>query len=170
MGKSPVRFALEGGVAAGKSSLLRYIQLLRPEWNCVQEPVETWRNYHGRNYLDEFYDNRSREACIRLQEVIIQSYIDLHLDSQHSGSIQLFERSAFSAVNVFSRAAEYLNEDDRKDLVRLYNENAGILRMDNFIYLRTPPEICYERKIKRDHINPLDPNGQVLTPQYAQVM
>lgn len=44
-------YLIEGNIGAGKSTFLNRLKALNLNITIVQEPVQTWTNYLGHNYL-----------------------------------------------------------------------------------------------------------------------
>ena len=53
----------EGNIAAGKTSLMKYIGINYPNRvEVVYEPVDRWRNLSGHNLLENFYQDPARNS------------------------------------------------------------------------------------------------------------
>ncbi|XP_055328534.1 deoxycytidine kinase-like [Paramacrobiotus metropolitanus] len=173
------RFALEGGIGAGKTSLLHRIRELRPIWSIHEEPIERWGCWgpDGIDYLKQFYDNKFDSKNSReLQKVVIDSYAELY-GSEPPGEIHIYERSPVSAAHIFSVVNSKMGYTSARDLQIIQDHcDAGIRsghlkKMDAMIYLRTPPEICRKRRLARcalsaDGGDGLDENANVLDLEY----
>ena len=61
MSAAAARIIVEGGIGVGKSTALKHVSLLKPDWAVVQEPVEkfevgTLASGARKYFLKEFYD------------------------------------------------------------------------------------------------------------------
>ena len=60
---NPIFISLEGGISAGKTTLLSHIKTRFPQFNIVDEPVDSWLSLTDSNntsLLSLFYNNKSR--------------------------------------------------------------------------------------------------------------
>lgn len=149
-------FIVEGNIGAGKSTfikmLVRYLNI-----QVVLEPHEQWQNIgeKGDNLLDLFYRDPKRWAYSFQTYAFGSRIMAYHANtSMHVYSVQVLERSVFSdrycfAYNCYELG--YMNELEWQ----LYQTWFGwmidshVEMPDGFIYLKTDPEICYQRLIKR---------------------
>ncbi|OWA49881.1 hypothetical protein BV898_14417 [Hypsibius exemplaris] len=168
---TPLRFVLEGGVGCGKSTLIQQLQQhsSTSHWQCFLEPLLRWKDFNGIDYLDRFYKSpKAPGFCKDLQSVVLHSYKEL-MERTVTGPVQLYERSAYSAMEIFCPAnfdKEFLNVDDMSSLEKQYRKDIIPLgEFHGWIYLRTTPQLCYERMKQRGY-----PNDGLLDLEYAQVV
>lgn len=172
-------FSIEGNISSGKSSLITFISPLLEKKNIhlLQEPIDKWRNCNGFNLLDVFYSNPSR-YCYMFQSYALISrmmYLDnneknindkqntddkKNIDNNQntngspSKNIKLIERSILSdkcfADNCYENGM--MNEYEYQAYLIWYNYliEKFEYKPKGIIYLRTSPEICYERMKKRN--------------------
>lgn len=148
----PFTVAVEGNIGCGKTTFLNYFN--RHANICVlSEPVELWRNCRGHNLLGHMYNNPKEWSFT------FQSYVQLTMVKNHMKStncpVKLMERSIYSARYCF---VEKLHHDGflSKASANVIDEwfqwltkNAPIY-VDLIIYLRSTPEIVYDRMVKRN--------------------
>ena len=63
--KRPFTISIEGNIAAGKSTLLDYLDS-NPEITVLKEPVHRWRNVARYNLLERMYNDPIRHAHLSL--------------------------------------------------------------------------------------------------------
>lgn len=161
------RIAVEGNIATGKSTFIRFLEQHSPSYHVVSEPLTKWQNVssnsevtsgsqaQGGNLLDLFYKEPSRWAYT------FQSYACLsRLRAQTlppppsllSGRdpVQFFERSVFSdkfcfALNCYEMG---LISDVEWNIYcdwHAFLLDALNIQLDGFIYLRAEPHVCMSR-------------------------
>ncbi|KAJ3663957.1 hypothetical protein Zmor_008170 [Zophobas morio] len=148
----PCTIAVEGNIGSGKSTFLRHIEKLG-NVTVFSEPLEKWRNCQGHNLLDLLYQDPQRYSFT------FQSYVQLTLLQAHtqkcSTKFRFLERSIFSARYCFVEklrrdgimaSPEYSVIDEWFKWIK-QEQAVGV---DLFVYLRTDPEVVYERILKRD--------------------
>ena len=99
---------IEGNIGAGKSTLLKRLAEEMPSWQCILEPLDTWRSLvdsDGINVLDWFYKDPTKYAY------------------------------AFQSFAFFSRVMLLKQIDPAKDIDGIHPVNAGLLRLgyDGFL-------------------------------------
>lgn len=133
---------IEGNIGAGKSTMLKFLQE-KLDCNTSQEPVDEWQNI---GMLEKFYKNISRWSfTFQMNCFISRAQKVDHLPE----GINIIERSIMSdkifAVNCYN------NGDMLKTEFDIYNRWSDWLRekickeVKNVIYLRSTPEVSYER-------------------------
>ncbi len=60
--KRKLKISIEGIIGCGKSRLMDYLAKEK-DVQLIQEPVEEWKNWHGKNILKEFY-NKPKEYVL----------------------------------------------------------------------------------------------------------
>lgn len=149
-------FILEGNIGAGKSTFLRIIK----EYLNVQivyEPLEQWQKIGGteENLLEKFYADTPRwaytfQTCAFVTRIMTQQE---HL-KRNVLPAQVLERSVFSDRYCFAKNAHELGfmTDLEWQLYQewfswfIYNYTT---KPTAFFYMRTDPEVCYQRLQKR---------------------
>ncbi|XP_050311528.1 deoxynucleoside kinase-like [Anthonomus grandis grandis] len=150
----PFRVSIEGNIGAGKSTLIRYFQGMEGI-ETYAEPIDWWRNVDGHNLLELLYTD------IHQWLKVFQSYVQFtRLSIQttppknSSTTVQMFERSVQNNRFCFMEQAYangYLHSADYAVLDQWYRwirANVDI-SLDLIVYLRSSPDVVYERVKKR---------------------
>ncbi|KAK9888150.1 hypothetical protein WA026_000419 [Henosepilachna vigintioctopunctata] len=151
----PFRVAIEGNIGAGKSTCIDYFKRF-PSVETYGEPIDWWRNVDGDNLLELLYTDIDKWISV------FQSYVQLtRLKVQTSKpqnqntTVQIFERSIQNNRFCFLEHAYRkgsLNSADYAVLDQWYRwirSNVDI-NLDLIVYLRTSPEVVYERVKSRN--------------------
>ncbi|KAJ8986168.1 hypothetical protein NQ317_005642 [Molorchus minor] len=146
----PFRVSIEGNIGAGKSTLVKYFENM-PNIETYPEPIEWWRNLNGYNLLDLMYSDKPRWLKV------FQSYVQftrLRIQTSKpkspSVTVQMFERSLQNNRFCFLELAYRsgcLHEADYSVIDAWYRwirANVDI-NLDLIVYLRSTPEVVYER-------------------------
>lgn len=142
----PFTVFVEGNIGSGKNTFLNYFA--NADVHLLSEPVEMWRNVQGHNLLGLMYDNPSRWA------LAFQTYAQLTLVDHHTRAsphpVKMMERSIYSARYCFVEnlakeglmpASEYVVLDEWFKWITSHCDTGG----DLIVYLRTDPEVVFER-------------------------
>ena len=141
--------SIEGNIGCGKEAVLR--QLERDGFSVALEPVDQWTSANGVNLLhlgvtqpDLYRHHLNTWVLLTLHNR------DRNLDS----GLHVVERSLFSNRYVFARVLE--PNPDTKPTIEAFIEDhlfqqflGSYPKVDLFIYLCVPPEVCAERIKKR---------------------
>ncbi|XP_033217452.1 deoxynucleoside kinase-like isoform X2 [Belonocnema kinseyi] len=146
LGNRPYTVCIEGNIGSGKTTFLSHFKKCE-NTIVIEEPVELWRDVSGTNLLELMYKDPSRYACT------FQSYVQLTMLQLHtretSHPYKVMERSIYSVrcfienmkrMNVLQNVEAYLLE-------KWYDwalENTKV-QADLIVYLRTTPEVVYQR-------------------------
>lgn len=147
----PFTVFIEGNIGSGKTTFLNHFQKFN-EVCLMTEPVDLWRNCGGVNLLELLYKEPYRWA------MPFQSYVTLTMLNTHTFKtnkpVKLMERSLFSARYCFVEnmlRTEALHQgmyNILQDWYEYFRNNVHI-QADLIVYLRTTPEVVYERMKKR---------------------
>jgi len=156
MTQTAPHFIVEGNIGAGKSTFLR---LMHTELgiDVIYEPTDKWqRKDKEGNLLDLFYKDTPRWAYTFQSYAFIsriQSQIE-HESTVTSTAPQIYERSVYCDRYCFAKNCFELGFMSALEW-SIYKEWFGWLvqaytkKPSGFIYLRTTPEVCYQRIQKR---------------------
>lgn len=143
-------FVLEGNIGAGKSTFLKILgKYLNAQ--LVFEPHNDWQHVGGENLLDKFYTDAPRWAYTFQSYAFISRIKEQEKFAKiNNFHFQILERSVYSDRYCFAKNCFELGLMTALEW-QLYHEWFGWLvttytsQPTAFIYLRTDPEICFER-------------------------
>jgi deoxyadenosine/deoxycytidine kinase len=151
--KSPektFRIIVEGNIASGKSFFLQQF-INKDNYAVYNEPIEEWQNCNGKNFLKLVYSD-PKQWAFAFQSLVQLTMVKRHLASTEK-QFKLMERSIFSARKCFIEN-QYNNGNINNACLAVldewYNWYKTDCEIDLIIYLRTNPEVAYERALKRN--------------------
>ena len=146
----PFTVIVEGNIGSGKSTFLDHYRNLS-DFAVFQEPVDKWRDLDGHNLLELMYTDPSRHSYT------FQSFVQLTMAQLHAAKtnkrIKMIERSLWSARYVFAEnllLSKNMATSEFEVLKAWFEFLRGCpkevdLSVDLVIYLRTSPEVAYQR-------------------------
>ena len=146
-----MRICVEGNIGSGKTTLL---DMLANKGITVRpEPVSSWGNL-----LKLYYDDPVQwSLCFNLK--VLHSF-------QHipEGDVVVVERSPGTCRHVFGQLG-YNDQHMTAGAWEIFKEYANLLSWDPeaYVYIHTPPEVCYERMQQRNR-----PGEESVTLEYLQ--
>jgi len=137
---------IDGNIVAGKTSILNY---LHSNYNIYVdlEPIDKWKPF-----LDNVYNNKKNYFNFQIRVWLDRSWIQ---EKDGNPNI-IMERSPFFINNTFNK---YINENnlitnqEHNIITELYKKSNIIWKSNYFIYIRSCPEKCLERILKRNRDN-----------------
>lgn len=139
-----MKIAIEANIGCGKTTLLNAIGNNHPHIPIFLEPVDTdWKEG-----LDMFYQDNERWG-FAFNLTVLKTYHEF-AKKDLSNSISLYERSPLSCYNVFSKLqyeAGKMTQYEQQLFDYIYKSMSWI--PDVVIYIQTPPEVCFDRMVKR---------------------
>jgi deoxyadenosine/deoxycytidine kinase len=151
-------FSVDGNIGSGKSTLLTDLKKKITnieKWNIVylEEPVDTWNtvvDISGKTILEKYYSDPVKYSfSFQMMAYITRlSCIRKALKEAPDYSIIITERCLHTDYNIF---AKMLYESGKMDFIeytiycKWFYEFIDSAEITGFIYLRTPPDICYSR-------------------------
>lgn len=120
------KIVIDGNIGAGKTTQIT--KLLEQGFRVQTEPIHLWP-------LDLFYSNPERWAFL-FQMIILKTLIP------QTSEKCVYERCPLSSLNVFWEILDKHPIEDKT--YREFYKDYG-WSPDIYIYIMTPPEICYER-------------------------
>ncbi|EFN80204.1 deoxynucleoside kinase isoform X2 [Harpegnathos saltator] len=148
--KRPFTVCIEGNIGSGKTTFLSYFKKF-DNVTVLEEPVELWRDVSGTNLLELMYKDPTRYAYL------FQSYVQLTMLQLHTcmtpSPFKIMERSVYSAMCFVEnlKRNNLLSNTEVSILEEWYNWSmkSAKIETDLIVYLKTTPEIVYERMKKR---------------------
>ncbi|XP_017883093.1 deoxynucleoside kinase isoform X2 [Ceratina calcarata] len=146
----PFTVCVEGNIGSGKTTFLTHFKQF-DNTTVLQEPVELWRDVAGTNLLELMYKDPMRYSFL------FQSYVQLTMLQLHTFKspmpYKIMERSVFSARCFIEnmKRTKLLRDVEVVVLEDWYEwciQNAKI-ETDLIVYLRTTPEVVYQRMKER---------------------
>jgi deoxyadenosine/deoxycytidine kinase len=132
---------IDGNIGCCKTSILNYFHKNYKTAIDI-EPIESWTEY-----LKSMYD--SNNSTYNFQ---IKVWIDRCWIQEKSNVIVLMERSPYFIKNVFVEKAfedKTINKDEYNNIHKLHKTTDELWQPNAYIYLRSDPEMCYNRIKKR---------------------
>ncbi|XP_068632138.1 deoxynucleoside kinase-like [Battus philenor] len=152
--KRPFRVSIEGNIGSGKSTCIKYFD----KYHFVEkhaEPIQEWRDVRGHNLLGLLYTD------MKLWTFAFQHYVHLsRLKIQTSPpstpgiTVKMFERSVQNSRHCFVENAKkqnFLEDPQYQVLLNWYDytEKSLDISLDLIVYLKTTPQVAWERLMKR---------------------
>ena len=167
----PTFISIEGNIGSGKSTLLNNLKNHFKNDNriaFIKEPVDEWSKIcdsQGNTILEKFYKDQERYAfSFQMMAYISRlSTIKTAIYENPQATIFITERSLDTDKYVFARMLfdDLKIEDVNYQIYnKWFHEFANEYSVHKVIYVKTDPEICYERIAKRsrsgEDVIPLD--------------
>lgn len=148
-------FVVEGNIGSGKSTFLDKVgRLLDAQLVC--EPLDAWQNVAGENLLDAFYSDGKRWAyTFQSYAFVTRTVAQQEAAKKLTESFQLVERSVFTDRYCFAKNAFELGLMSQLEWNLYCNwfswfVDSRVEKPAGFIYLRTDPQVCHQRLVKRN--------------------
>ena len=160
--------SINGNIGSGKSTIVKKLEeyyKTQPELETVntkycflQEPVDIWNtitDLDGKTMIENFYSNQEKYAFAFQMMAYISRLITTKEALKKNYDIIFTERCVFADRNVF---AKMLYDDGKMNKLefQIYNkwfdEFIEDLPEIEYIYLRTDPQIAFDRIIKRSRV------------------
>lgn len=148
-------YIIEGNIGAGKSTFLNVINKYLPQITTVHEPLASWDSQkHGASLLQKFMEDAPRWSYT-METFAMICRVQAHMkDHARPEPFVVVERSIYSGHYVFSvngYKQGFMTEKEWHMYSQYFNYLIpGYCRPPHgFIYLRTSPEIAYERIRRR---------------------
>jgi deoxyadenosine/deoxycytidine kinase len=136
---------IDGNIGAGKTTILNY---LHNNYNIFidLEPVDKWKSY-----LDNIYIYKKNHFNLQLRVWLDRSWIQ-----EKNKTLMLMERSPFFIRNTFNTYLynnNLISTHENIIINELYDKTDEIWKSNFYIYLRSNPNKCLERILKRGREN-----------------
>lgn len=163
----PIILSFDGNIGSGKSSIIKYFQDNFKSF-CdkigenlkicfLEEPVATWETiidqYDGKNIIQKYYENNERYSFAFQMMAYISRLSQFRKALKGNYDIIITERSMYTDRNVFAKMLhDSLKMSDIEFTIynKWFNEFTDCTNNIKHIYVRTTPEICEQRILKRD--------------------
>jgi deoxyadenosine/deoxycytidine kinase len=151
--------SIEGNIGSGKSTLFEKLKIhFANNKNIifVREPVDIWESIqdeNGTTILEKFYQDQIKYS-FSFQIMAYISRINLLKETiKHNPGVTIItERSLYTDKMVFAKMLydthkiEYINYQIYLNLFDTFKNDFNV---NNIIYIKTDPDICYNRILKR---------------------
>lgn len=133
--------AIDGNIAAGKSTVFHELEKVFPDVETILEPVQDWDDLLALYYKDP------QTWSLALNLKVLKCFHDI---SERPHENKIVERSPLSCRHVFAQL-QYNDGKFDKHQWDLFKEYYGILgwKPDAVIFIETPAAKCLERVEKR---------------------
>lgn len=149
--------SIEGNIGSGKSTLLKILKkelAYLKNFTFIQEPINSWlkiTDIQGENILSKFYGDQEKYG-FAFQVMAFTTKLQLIKDNLNQDYI-ITERSVNTDKEVF---AKMLHKDNKIDdiCMAIYSNLFDTFiedktKINKIIYIKTNPNICYQRVNKR---------------------
>jgi deoxynucleoside kinase len=155
---APIILSIEGNIGSGKSTLLTKLQEIYGIDTSIcflQEPVNIWdtiKDEQGVSILEKYYSDQKRYA-FSFQMMAYISRISLMREAlKKNYKVIIIERSVYTDSAVFAKMLfddKKIEEIEYKIYLKWVNEFISEFPPVKFIYLRTEPDVSFQRILKR---------------------
>jgi thymidine kinase len=132
---------LDGNIGCYKTSILNYFHK-NYKTPVDLEPVENWSEY-----LKNMYNTENSTYNFQIKVWLDRCWIQ-----EKSNTIILMERSPYFIKNVFVEKAyedKSISEEEYRNILTLHKTTDKLWEPYGYVYLRSNPEICFNRIKKR---------------------
>jgi deoxyadenosine/deoxycytidine kinase len=155
---APIILSIEGNIGSGKSTLLTKLQEIYGIDTSIcflQEPVNIWdtiKDEQGVSILEKYYSDQKRYA-FSFQMMAYISRISLMREAlKKNYKVIIIERSVYTDSAVFAKMLfddKKIEEIEYKIYLKWVNEFISEFPPVKFIYLRTEPDVSFQRILQR---------------------
>lgn len=132
---------IDGNIGCCKTSILNYFHK-NYRLAIDLEPVDSWTEY-----LANLYNTTNSSYDFQIKVWVDRCWIQ-----EKTSMSVLMERSPYFIKNVFVKKAFYdksINETEYDNIIKLHKTTDDLWKPNGYIYLRSDPEKCLQRIIKR---------------------
>ena len=156
-----ITVTIGGNIACGKSTLMttltdtaRISQQMQKNWKIIPEPVDKWGNW-----LNLFYKDMNKYA-FGFQMKVMYEYLFVKTANKNV----ITERSPMDSVYIFARLLllKGVLNNDEMELLKDFNKEIG-WKPDVYVYIRSDPNICFNRIKERNRECESDVSLEYLT-------
>jgi len=140
---------IDGNIGAGKSTILNYLHNNHNIYIDL-EPIDKWKTF-----LNNIYNNKKNYFNFQIRVWLDRSWIQ----EKDTNTNIIMERSPYFIRNTFNKYIydnNLITEQENNIINELYNKSDIIWKSNYYIYIRSNPEKCLERIIKRGRDNEME--------------
>jgi deoxyadenosine/deoxycytidine kinase len=153
--------SIEGNIGSGKSTLLEYLKIHDEIINYkdiifLDEPVKEWDKITDKNnvtMLEKFYaDQKKYSFSFQMMAYISRLSLLKEAQDRNPNALIITERSLYTDKYVFAQMLYdngNIDEADMKIYLAWFDHFITEFTINKIIYVKTDPDICYERVLKR---------------------
>ena len=163
----PIIISFDGNIGSGKSSIMHYFKLNFEKFVNLKtyhykicfldEPVNQWESIvdisDNKNTIEKFYNN-NKEYAFQFQMMAYISRLSLLRKAlKEDYDIIFTERSIYTDKNVFAQMLYDFKKMNNTEFIiysKWFNEFTDMIENIKTVYIKTSPEICFNRVLKRD--------------------
>jgi len=152
--------SIEGNIGSGKSTILKHLkEYFKTTENIIflQEPVDIWetiKDENGVTILSKFYENQEKYSfAFQMMAYISRLSLLKNTIKENPTAIIITERCLNTDRYVFAKMlydSKKIEEIEYQIYLKWFDEFCDIIQNSKMIYMKTNPEICYERIAKRN--------------------
>ena len=167
-------FSIEGNIGSGKSSLVKILKnklkdIKNTKIIYLAEPVEVWesiKDKDGKNAIEKYYENPEKYAfSFQMMAYISRIHQLRETLKDNTNVIIICERSVFTDKEIFAKMLyddKKIDDIEYKIYCKWFYEFVKDIPVAGLIYVKTDPEICHNRVIKRKR------KGEIIPLSYLQ--
>lgn len=139
---------IDGNIGCGKTSILNHLHKFM-KYPIDLEPVENWQKY-----LDEIYKENKNMFNFQVKIWLDRCWIqNTNIINDNTINKIFVERNPYFIKNCFielSKNNNLITETEYNTLLELHSKTDNIWKNYKKIYIRSRPEKCYNRILKRN--------------------
>jgi len=150
---------IEGNIGSGKSTLLQQLEIIykdNPNVIFLKEPVDEWnkiKDANGTTMLQKFYSDQEKYSfAFQMMAFISRLSILKNAMKENKNVVIISERSLFTDKYVFAKMLhdqEKIEDVNYQIYLKWFDEFANEFPVNHMICVKTSPEICHLRILKR---------------------
>lgn len=148
----PLVIFLGGNIGAGKSTIISELM----EFEKIEERIDLWRNVDGFDLFGAYLKHPNKYASIFQYIALLTKEIGLIEQMDNISKPIIVERSPIDDTLVFAQLLHdegNISDEEFKTHKTIMTEFMKVLSKKMnliYIYIYTPPDICFKRMIKRN--------------------
>lgn len=158
----PLIISLEGNIGSGKSTLIKYLKTnfsfnrSSDTITFIDEPVDIWTNItdiNGENIIEKYYKDQQKYAFTFQMMAYISRLSSIRNAIKNNYDIIFTERSIYTDRNVFAKMlydSGKIEEINYQIYLKWFDEFLDDIQDIKVIYIKTTPEVAYNRVLKRN--------------------